>query len=357
MLQVKHLDFTGVQLFCGIDVHKKNWSVCLRDEERELKTFSQDADPHLLIQFLRKSYPNAIVTLVYEAGFCGFWPQQAFAEQGFQCLVVAPSEVPQSDSDRRYKTDIVDCRKLALSLSKGLLRSIYIPQPAWLAYRTLVRSRAQLVKEQTRYKNRIISFLDFYGIHIPAGYKSSSHFSRRFIQWLQALDLDDHTKLTLCSQLNILGALRAELMAVNAHFKQLAQQPLLASSVALLRSIPGVGLVAALTLLTELEDISRFRSLDHLASFAGFKPDVYASAEKQVHKGITHHCNHRIREALVECAWMAISKDPALTLAYKTYKQRMHYNKAILRIAKKLLSRLRHLLLHQQPYQLGQVAG
>ena len=70
-------------------------------------------------------------------------------------------------------------------------------------------------------------------------------------------------------------------------------------------------------------------------------------------KGITHSCNHILRETLVECAWMAIGKDPALTMAYTNYKQRMHYNKAILRIAKKLLNRIRYVLLNNTPYEIG----
>ena len=52
---------------------------------------------------------------------------------------------------------------------------------------------------------------------------------------------------------------------------------------------------------------------------------------------------------------MAVGKDPALTQAYYDFKKRMHYNKAILRIAKKLLARIRFVLIHEKPYELGKV--
>ena len=55
------------------------------------------------------------------------------------------------------------------------------------------------------------------------------------------------------------------------------------------------------------------------------------------------------------CSNNLSGKDPALTQAYYNYKQRMHYNKAILRIAKKLLSRARYVLIHEQPYEIGVV--
>ncbi len=44
MTQVKKLDFTGITIFCGVDVHKKNWRVNIQDSEFELEDFSQNAD-------------------------------------------------------------------------------------------------------------------------------------------------------------------------------------------------------------------------------------------------------------------------------------------------------------------------
>ncbi len=45
MKQVKTLSFAGQDIYCGIDVHKKAWSVCIRDDERELSSFSQPPQP------------------------------------------------------------------------------------------------------------------------------------------------------------------------------------------------------------------------------------------------------------------------------------------------------------------------
>lgn len=90
-------------------------------------------------------------------------------------------------------------------------------------------------------------------------------------------------------------------------------------------------------LLIELEDITRFSTFDHLRSYAGLKPEIYSSSETVVIKGLTHRCNVLVRTALVESAWKTVTKDPALLMAYKEYKKRMNYNKAIIRIAKKLL--------------------
>lgn len=353
MSQVKNLDFSGQSIYCGIDVHKKNWSVSLRTEDRELKTFSQDADPIALARLLHRQYPNAEFQLAYEAGFCGFWIQQQFAREGLRCMVIHPADIPQPNRDRLYKTDPVNSRRIAFELSKGSLRSIHIPSEETLALRSLVRTRLQLVKDQTRYKNRILSFLDFLGIAIPAGYKTSTRFNGVFLQWLKELPIAEHHKRALESKMNILQSTRQELLQITRQFRGIAKTGPYQRQISLLTSIPGIGLTSAIVLMAEIDDIRRFRKFDQLASLAGFKPDVYSSAEKKLVKGLTHHCNHLLRETLVECAWMAVGRDPALTQAYQHYKKRMHYNKAIIRIAKKLLSRVRHVLLSGQPYQMG----
>jgi transposase len=355
MTQVKTLDFTGQSIYCGIDVHKKSWSVCLRNHERELKTFSQDPNPKLLSRHLKTSYPNASILIGYEAGFSGYWAQQVFKEEGLDCKVIHPSDIPQPDKNRRYKTDAIDCRKLAVELSKGFLNYIHIPDQSTIESRSLVRTRQQLVKDQTRYKNRILGSLIFFGIQVPEGYKKSSHFSKRFITWLEALPMAPTSKRGLQIKLNVLRSIRSELLQINKDLRCLAQSEAYARMITLLMSIPGIGINAALILVTELEDVQRFKSFDHLASYVGFKPDVYSSAEKNIVKGITHHCNHSVREVLVEAAWMAVGKDPALTQAYYDYKKRMHFNKAILRIAKKLLNRVRYVLINNQPYQIAVV--
>lgn len=355
MRQVKTLSFAGQDIYCGTDVHKKDWSVCIRDDERELRTICQPPVPGSLAKFLKSNYPDASYHVVYEAGFCGFWIQQQFAELGIECLIVNPSDVPTSDKDRSQKTDKVDCRKLALELSKGSLKGIHIPQSKTIEDRLLVRTREQLVIDQTRQKNRIIAVLHFMGKSIPQGYKTSTHFSKRFILWLQQLDLQGSAKVAMELKLSSLQATRQSLLQANRILRKLSESPQYKTQVCLLRSIPGIGLINAMILLTELEDIKRFRNFDRLCSYAGLKPDIYCSSDRMYVKQITDRTNTYIREALVESSWKAIGYEPVLLMAYKEYLKRMHYNKAIIRIAKKLLNRIRFVMINQSPYEAGVV--
>src|ERR1019366_7913268 len=105
MKQVTKLDFTGQKIFCGIDVHKKSWKVCIRSEHMELKTFSQNPSATELKNHLKKNYPSAIYQLVYEAGYCGFSHQRQFSEDHINCIIVHPADVPTMDKEKQRKSD------------------------------------------------------------------------------------------------------------------------------------------------------------------------------------------------------------------------------------------------------------
>ena len=89
-------------------------------------------------------------------------------------------------------------------------------------------------------------------------------------------------------------------------------------------------------------DINRFPHLDHLASMVGLIPSVDSSGDKETIKGITNRHNKHLRYMLVEVAWIAVREDPALTHAFNKLCKRMSRQKAIIKIAKKLLNRIRY---------------
>ena len=119
----------------------------------------------------------------------------------------------------------------------------------------------------------------------------------------------------------------------------------------MLRGIPGIGLLTAMIILTELETVNRFENFDKLCSFIGLIPSTHSSGEKENIGEITHRGNSFLRGALVESSWIAARLDLALNKSYHDYCKRMEPNKAIIRIARKLLNRIRFVLKNNQPYE------
>jgi transposase len=141
MNHVNKLDFTGQQIYVGMDVHKKSWSISIFTDQFEHKTFSQPPEVGMLVNYLKRNFPGAAYKSVYEAGYSGFWIHDRLQEQGVQCLVVNPADVPTKDKERANKTDRVDCRKLARSLRNGEIEGIYVPSRPKVEDRSLLRTR------------------------------------------------------------------------------------------------------------------------------------------------------------------------------------------------------------------------
>jgi hypothetical protein len=68
----KSIDFTGMNIYIGLDVHKKSWSVTILSDEVEHKTFNTSPGAENLSKYLREHFPGGNYHSAYEAGFCGF---------------------------------------------------------------------------------------------------------------------------------------------------------------------------------------------------------------------------------------------------------------------------------------------
>jgi transposase len=349
MKQGTELNFSGQNIFVGMDVHKNSWKVCIRNEQMELKTFSQDPSVKTLSNHLKQNYPSANYHVVYEAGFCGFGYQREFTEEGINCIIVNPADVPTSDKDKQRKSDTVDCRKLGKTLSKGELTGIFIPGVEQQDDRGVIRVYQQMIKDQTRFKNRIKGWLDFQGIIIP-GDDDHKYWSNNFTVWLKELSLTPSARISL--DVLILGYEQARAMVLTAtrQVRTLSRQPRYKNEIKLIRSIPGIGEIIALLIITEIGDINRFKTLDQLCDWLGLVPRVHGSGDKETVLGLTHRGHHQLREKFMEASWIAVRLDPAMTLAFTDYCKRMKKNRAIIKIAKKMLSRVRYVMKNQKDY-------
>ena len=81
-------------------------------------------------------------------------------------------------------------------------------------------------------------------------------------------------------------------------------------------------------------------------------PMEHSSGEKEMKGRITVRKHRQLRSDLVECAWAAKRNDPALAFYYQQQIKKSKNGKAaIVKVARKLLSRIRYVWLSGQPYQ------
>jgi len=354
----KQIDFSGQNIYIGIDVHKKHFTVSIQGEDLAYKTFNQPPDPEVLAKYLRRNYPKANYFAAYEAGFSGFWIYESLQNHGVNCIVVNPCDIPSTDKEKKQKRDALDSRKIARSLRNGELTAIYVPPLEQQQDRSLLRTRQRLIGNQTRCRNRIKGILHFYGIRQPECFiHPGTHWSKRYMDWLKGIDVGQVSgNVTLKLLLQEASGIKELLSQTDKEIIKLSREDRYLKNLKLLLTVPGIGRLTAMIILTEIGDIARFKRFDQLCAYVGLMPNIYSSGEKERTGDITKRGNGHIRSHLVESSWTAIRHDPALSLAYQQLCSRMNGNKAIIRIARKLINRIRHVLLNNEAYELSVAA-
>jgi Transposase and inactivated derivatives len=336
----------------GLDIHKRSWNAAIFLDGMYVRNIHQQPSPRALHTYLTTNYPGASYRCAYECGKFGFWINRQFTDLNIQCLVVNPADIPSTHKDEVYKNDCRDARGIGHALAAGQLRSIYVPSPEQEADRHLVRMRKKIWRDLVRCKNRVKGFLDFIGIPLPEKF-DNPNWSHNFIAWLQELPLDfPASRLTLNYQVREVQLLRKELLSICNDIRKLMRSKKYKELYYRLRTVTGIGPLTAAALITEIGDMRRFPSFYHLNSFIGLMPMEHSSGEKEMKGRITVRKHRQLRSDLVECAWAAKRNDPALAFYYQQQIKKSKNGKAaIVKVARKLLSRIRYVWLSGQPYQ------
>ena len=342
-------DFSGQNFYCGIDVHKRSWTVTIRSLGLQVGYFTQPPCAEDLAQHLRSRFPGGNFYSVYEAGYFGTGPHERLCSLGIHNLIVNPADIPATDKQRKTKTDLHDSRALAEYLEKDELKGIYIMERSQQELRSLFRLRLCKSKDLTQAINRLKGFLSYFGIPLPGNWDRFAYLSREALRALSNLELSSQAG-TLCLQEHLRDVLerRRCLLETTRQLRTLVQEKF-AGSYRCLVSIPGIGPITAVALLAEVGDFSRFRTPRQFASFLGLMPWENSSGESTSTKGIQPRCNHYLRPLLIEAGWSALRRSPELLLYYRRHALR-NSKKAIVKVAHKLALSARAVVLHQQPY-------
>jgi transposase len=336
----------------GIDTHKSSWTVTIRTNHLQLQTFSMDPSPEQLAAHMQRTYPGGRYRSVYEAGFCGYWIHRDLTRLGFENIITNPADVPSTNKEKDRKNDPIDSRKLSREHENYSLTGIYVPTPKQESLRSLSRMWHQYARRGAQTKIRIKSFLNFTGIKIPDGFEAS-HWSINYIKMLSGLQFaEEVNRFVLDEHLEELKHIRAKRLMLLRRIRVLSKE---VPTIQHLRTIPGIGQIASFILYAELIDIRRFKHPDDLMSYIGLVPSISASSTTEHVRGITQRHSRHLRYLLIEAAWIAVRKDPALTASYNELTKRMKKCRAIVRIAKKLTNRIRCVWIHQKPYVLGMI--
>jgi transposase len=332
----------------GIDVHKRSWHVTAVSEGTVVSKASIPPRYEALTEFIKR-FEGCEIAVAYEAGPFGFSLSDHLIMDEIFCIAVPPSLIPV-ESGNKVKTDKRDSLKLALLLEKNLLKKIFVLSREQRMNRDLLRTRKQLVEHRGDVMRQIKSKLLFHSIEIEG--EGPREWSNRYLRNLLIHDFPKFLKGSFDALLKTYDDLSTTIRTLDKKIRDLSKRKEYKEDVSLLMTVPGIGRLTAMVILTELGDVSRFKNNEHLSSFLGLTPSEYSSGEHTRRGRITRCGNRWVRTCLIESSWTLIAHDPILREKYDRLKNRRGAKRAIVAIARSLAGRIRGLLLRREKYAL-----
>ena len=235
------------------------------------------------------------IRILLETGTESEWVAQALEGAGYGVIVADPNFAPMYGEVRRtVKTDRRDVAALAEANRRGWYRPVYRVSAPQRALRQVLRTRRQLVSMRTGTISVIRALLRQEGYRLPSG------DADRVPARLARVALPSALGTTLRPLVETVTALTAQITTIDTRLQQVAAgDPV----VARLQSVPGVGLVVALTFRARIDDVRRFTSAAQVSAALGLVPHEDSSAERRHRGHITKAGPPELRSLLVQAAW------------------------------------------------------
>src|SRR5262249_11633865 len=291
---------------------------------------------------------GGIAQVAYGAGPPGLGLARRLRAEGLKAQVIAPSKLlapvgPEAKSDR------LDCRRLAQLAAKGLLHPVRVPTEPEEADRQVLRLRELLVRKTHAVHSQINSFLLQHGIAEPAGL---GRWSKASGAALRGLDLLPELRFCLDLLLDELAHAREQVRRVTERLKGLAEAERHRKAVAVMSSVPGVGVLTAAAFRLELPEPQRFDHQGQVGRVVGLAPPGRQSGQGRREGGLLKSGNARLRTVLVEAAWRWVRYDETAAGRYRRLVANTGSGKkAIVAMARRLGVLLWRLSVRGEPYR------
>jgi len=329
--------------FVGLDVHRESIRACIRDGNDDiLSEHSLGCTRDEIESFARSRLARRDVVAL-EATFHS-WAIVDLLAPHVGRVVVSNPLATKAIADAKIKTDKIDARVLSELLRLDYLPEVWTPDAATRERRATCARRAGLVSDVVRIKNRIHGVLA--KTLVPK--RKGDLFDRKGRLWLESLDLPEHARRQLESDLRLLGLAEREL---GIHEAELVRGAWDDPRVKLLVTMPGVDVTVALAILAAIGDVDRFRDGDRLAAYLGLVPSTYQSGERCYHGHITKRGNCKARWLLIQAAQHLAGHPGPLGVFFRRIEKHKNRNVAVVATARKLAVIAWRMLTTGEPYR------
>jgi transposase len=291
--------------YVGLDTHKDSIQVSVAiagrgAEQSRGKIANRPKSVRQLVEQLSQEFGGQVLLFCYEAGPCGYGIYRQILALGHDCQVVAPSLIPKKPGDK-IKTDRRDANSLARSLRSGDLTAVWVPGEEQEAMRDLTRARNDFKAQERKARQQLNAYVLRHGHAWPS---NRTRWTKTHYHWLESLRFPhDWQQVVLQEYIDAVKAASQRVGDITAQMERVLPQWSLAPVVDALVALRGIDKLAAMVVLAELGDISRFDSPRQLMAFLGLVPSEHSSGPHRRQGAITKTGNSHARRMLVECAW------------------------------------------------------
>lgn len=250
------------------------------------------------------------------------------------------------------KTDKLDVRRMNRLQRSGTLPTVWIPPRQLRDARELPRTRMVLVGQRTKVKNRIHSNLAKYGV-TPIDASDVFGVRGRLLLAKRLGELPLQTRYATERLMDELDHLDEQIHGFEKRMAEIFEPT---RELELIKTLPGVGFILGIVILTEVGDVGRFPSASHLASYAGMTPRVHASGGRARYGSVRSDVNRYLKWAYAEAANAVVihrRRHPQRHVCrlYERVRHRGGHQKAIGAVGRHLAEATYWMLRKVEPYQ------
>ena len=311
--------------FIAIDVDDKSFHGCgINSVSKEVREFScRPTVGHLAKKLSGFTEEGSKLKVCYEATYVGFSLQRELTKRGYTCEVIAPSLIPERRGER-VKTDRLDCRKMAEYYSHDQLTVIHIPSVEEEMVRDLVRTRRFISRQMRALKLHILSTCRRLGWNYRESESGGKvYWTKKHREWLLSAAKDTSNRqlnFNMITMLNQLEQMERQIGLYDQEMAHAAEHEPYQEKVIALSCYRGVDLLTAMTLITELGDIKRFKHPRQLCSYAGMELTEYSSGGHERRYRMSKMGNKHVRTSVIEACQLA-SKVPHISKSLKARRK------------------------------------
>jgi len=333
-----------MQLYAGLDLHSRNTYIGIMDKEFK-RVFGKRVSNNLpLILETLDPFQNQLKGIVVESTFNWYWLIDGLMDAGYQCVHLANPSAMKQYEGIKHADDQHDAFFLAQMLILGILPQGYIYPKQDRPVRDLARKRLLLVRHKTAH---ILSLQSL--IARCCAQRISANEIRKFTaEDLQQLLKEEHIFLSAQANLDTIVFLKQQIRRLEKAIKKKVK---LNKAFQQLLTVPGIGLILAMTIMLEVGDIGRFPQVGNFASYCRCVSSQKLSDGKTKGHGNRKNGNRYLSWAFTEAAHLSRRYNENFRSYYNRKVAQANTSLATKALSNKLARICYYIIRDQVPFQ------